>query len=172
MCCWNLCWFFCRWSHSFNIFWQEDCVTVLATCLGSSHWPLLVCKATQGKKLMKAWGHHGKVFTRKQEVKVNEEAVPHLNSCGTLGDNSSCRFYCCIFHEHINMRAWQLFFFRPLSRSRSWPRRRQCRVSSNLPSPSSQRGHNAEWAEHQRGRGIRFREVLKRRMVATTAADN
>lgn len=166
--------FFCNHCHAFSVFWKEDCVTVFAPYLSSSRWPLLVCKATQGRKLLESlvqpWrsvylqtgseGHPAEFFS--------EEGVPGVNCCVTLGDNSSCRFYCCIFHEHINMPG-SFFFFPPLSQWRSWSWRWQRHVSSNLPSPSSQRGHNAEWAGHQSGRDIRFKEALKRHMVATTA---
>lgn len=78
--------------------------------------------------------------------------------------------YCCIFHEHINMLGTCFFFFPVLSLSRSPSWHLSCRVSRNFPSPSSQRGHSAHWAEHLRGRGIRCKQVFVGVIVATKTA--
>lgn len=64
-------------------------------------------------------------------------------------------FVVAFFMSTLTCAAAFFFFFPALSRSRLWPRLRRCRVSSNLPSPSSQRGHNAEWAGHQVQGGVK-----------------
>lgn len=63
-------------------------------------------------------------------------------------------FVVAFFMSTLTCAAAFFFFFPALSRSRLWPRLRRCRVSSNLPSPSSQRGHNAEWVGHQVQGGV------------------